>query len=149
MRVKADGYDGELFAPGGQLYAGSNMFEDTEGLGVIPNGNDGAVNIASENGGLKMSDSSNEPTQIVVPSVPEGYTVYVRVEPDNNGQVGNDGTPLTDTYTADDEKVYEIPVTGNNPDTKKDVIIDLNDVTVWHQHLILRSSSTPTARLRT
>lgn len=130
MRVKADEYDGELFAPGGQLYAGTNMFEDTEGLGVIPNGNDGAVNIASENGGLKMGDSSNEPTQIVVPSVPEGYTVYVRVEPDNNGQVGNDGTRLTDTYTDDDEKVYEIPVTGNNPDTKKDVIIDLNDVTV-------------------
>ena len=130
MRVKADEYDGELFAPGGQLYAGSNMFEDTEGLGVIPNGNDGAVNIASENGGLKMSDSSNEPTQIVVPSVPEGYTVYVRVEPDNNGQVGNDGTLLTDTYTDDNEKVYEIPVTGNNPDTKKNVIIDLNDVTV-------------------
>ena len=130
MRVNADEYDGDLFAPGGQLYAGTEMFEDTEGLGVVPNGNDGAVNIASDNGGLKIGESDNEPTQIVVPSVPEGYTVYVRVEPDDKGQVGNDGTPLTDSYTDGGEKVYEIPVTGGDPDTKKDVIIDLNDVNV-------------------
>ena len=115
--------------------------KEFDGLGFITSTDDEGYSTGISNIGIDTdgSDSGlkiggNETTKIVVPDVPQGCTVYVRVEPNDNSEIGHNGEQLTETFTEGSEKVYEIPVEIDEEDpeskTETDVIIELKDVNV-------------------
>ncbi len=122
--------------------AGDDVAE-YDGLGFLTSTSDGYspgisnISIAPEgdDAGLKIGNS--ETTTVVVPDVPEGCTVFVRVEPNNeNSVISSNGEPLVPTNSNVDgtgENLYEIPV-ERDPESdgsnKTDVLLELKDVTV-------------------
>ena len=78
LRTNSEEYDGYIFAPGGQLYGGTTMFDETRGIGIFHKDVDnkamtmnGSANAAD--GGLAVSDEFG----FVVPQVKKGQAVYV------------------------------------------------------------------------
>ena len=78
FRTNSEEYDGYIFAPGGQLYGGTTMFDETRGIGIFHNEIDnksmtmnGSADAAD--GGLAVSDEFG----FVVPQVAAGQAVYV------------------------------------------------------------------------
>lgn len=78
LRTNPEKYDGYIFAPGGQLYGGTTMFDETRGIGIFHKDVDnkamtmnGSANAAD--GGLAVSDEFG----FVVPQVKKGQAVYV------------------------------------------------------------------------
>lgn len=129
MRVRAEECDnGTLFVNGGQLYAGTNFFVETRGIGIHHFNNDkrhnGGMTIQhdenGENGGLAVNDrnaSADKPVfyGFIVPEVAAGQAIYVRarkVEGAKTSQakyaVGDFKTEQAFTYTAtiDGDEVF-------------------------------------------
>lgn len=81
--VRSEEYDNYIFAPGGQLYGGKTMFDETRGIGIIHNDKGMTMNgsgygaEAAEDGGLEASDEYG----FVVPQVAAGNAVYVHATP--------------------------------------------------------------------
>ena len=78
FRTNSDEYDGYIFAPGGQLYGGTTMFDETRGIGIFHNEIDnksmtmnGSADAAD--GGLEVAEEYG----FVVPQVAAGQAVYV------------------------------------------------------------------------
>ena len=78
FRTNSEEYDGYIFAPGGQLYGGTTMFDETRGIGIFFNNTDnkamtmnGSAN--AEDGGLEVAEEFG----FVVPQVKAGEAVYV------------------------------------------------------------------------
>ncbi len=92
FRTNSEEYDGYIFAPGGQLYGGKTMFDETRGIGIFHNEIDNkAMTMTSEvkdevdfkeNGGLAVSDEFG----FIVPQVAAGQAVYVHAKPVGNTQ---------------------------------------------------------------
>lgn len=81
--VRSEKYDNYIFAPGGQLYGGKTMFDESRGIGIIHNDKGMTMNgsgygaEAAEDGGLEASDEYG----FVVPQVAAGNAVYVHATP--------------------------------------------------------------------
>ena len=83
FRTNSEEYDGYIFAPGGQLYGGTTMFDETRGIGIFHNDVDNKTMTmtsevkdevdSKENGGLAVSDEFG----FIVPQVAAGQAVYV------------------------------------------------------------------------
>ena len=85
--------NGTVFVSGGQLYAGTTMFEETKGIGIHHFNNDrrrnGVLTMtgddSKENGGLQVNDSraaSDKPLfyGFIVPAVEANQAIYVRAK---------------------------------------------------------------------
>lgn len=122
--------------------AGDDVAE-YDGLGFLTSTSDGYspgisnISIAPEGDDAGLKIGNNETTTVVVPDVPEGCTVFVRVEPKGeNSVISSNGEPLVPTNRNVDgtgENLYEIPV-ERDPESdgsnKTDVPLELKDVTV-------------------
>ncbi len=116
-------------------YDGLGFLTSTDNAGFSTGLTNIAVDTEGDDAGLKIGNS--ETTTIVVPDVPEGCTVFVRLEPkSDNAVVDNNGTPLDPTKTKVDgtnENLYEIPVEKDefsDGTAKVDVLLELKDVNV-------------------
>ena len=78
LRVKADEWDGNIFASGGQLYGGTTMFEETKGIGITHDNNN-VMNMTGDgsdlSGGLSVGNGAYG---FIVPQVEKGQAIYVR-----------------------------------------------------------------------
>ena len=120
MRVSSDEYDGYIFAPGSQIYGGKTMFDEARGIGIIHNGENGAMSMTNPgaqggkgDGGLAVS--SGNTFEFVVPQVPKDAGVYVHVRKVNGASSAsvksriNKATTINDfTYTGTDSKGDEV-----------------------------------------
>ncbi|MBR4925580.1 MAG: hypothetical protein IKZ61_07490 [Prevotella sp.] len=87
FRTNSEEYDGYIFAPGGQLYGGTTMFDETRGIGIFHNDVDNKTmtmngSADAEDGGLAVSDEFG----FIVPQVAAGQAVYVHAKPVGNTQ---------------------------------------------------------------
>ena len=87
LRTNSDEYDGYIFAPGGQLYGGTTMFDETGGIGIIHNeaANKSMTingNANGEEGGLDVSEEFS----FVIPKVAAGQAIYVHATPGTNAE---------------------------------------------------------------
>ena len=78
LRTNPEKYDGYIFAPGGQLYGGTTMFDETRGIGIFNNDTDNKSltmngSVDAEDGGLAVSEEFG----FIVPKVAAGQAVYV------------------------------------------------------------------------
>ncbi|MBR5687958.1 MAG: dockerin type I repeat-containing protein [Prevotella sp.] len=121
FRSVPEKYDGYLFAPGGQLYGGTTMFDETRGIGVIHNGENGAMSMttpgaeqpAGSDGGFAVS--SGNTFEFVVPKVPADAAVYVHARKVENASTStvqrklkkisdeNPSSAASFTFTGTDE----------------------------------------------
>ena len=78
LRVKADEWDGNIFASGGQLYGGTTMFEETKGIGITHDNNN-VMSMTGDgsdlSGGLSVGNGAYG---FIVPQVEKGQAIYVR-----------------------------------------------------------------------
>lgn len=82
FRGAPETYDGYIFSPGGQLYGGTKMFDETRGIGIVHKGENEAMSLTDPNaqggkgdGGLAVVDGQT--LEFVVPQVPVNGAVYV------------------------------------------------------------------------
>lgn len=100
MRVKADEWDGNIYASGGQLYGGKTMFEETKGIGITHDNNN-VVSMTGDgtdlSGGLSIGNGAYG---LIVPQVEKDQVIYVRASKVGNTQQASleksNGNP---TYT--------------------------------------------------
>ena len=136
MVVAPDDFYGNIFASGGQLYAGTKMFDETRGLGIVHNGANNVMTMTSEvensvdtkdNGGLAIGDGDYG---FVVPRVGKDNAVYVHAKPVSGvtplaafaiGDASETtfGTENTQSYAGNDtvntgHKVFAMLMTNND-----------------------------------
>ena len=106
FRTNSDEYDGYIFAPGGQLYGGTTMFDETRGIGIFHNEIENksmTMNGSADatDGGLTVSEEFG----FVVPKVAKKQAIYVHATPAGDTQsatfaIGN-GEAKPFTYAKD------------------------------------------------
>lgn len=123
LQIRNSTVNGELaFTSGSQLFAGTEFFAETAGLGFIPN-----VSTERENGnllicndGLVLFDTGTYSWRVKIPEVPSTAAVYVRAKviPGRGGLQAKVGNLSTDfPYTAvpsTGEYVYAVKGTGED-----------------------------------
>lgn len=94
FRSTPEKYDGYLYAPGGQLYSGKTMWDETRGIGIIHNGENGAMSMNNPkaqdgkgDGGFAVSGGNT--FEFVVPQVPENAAVYVHARKVNGASASS------------------------------------------------------------
>ena len=121
----------ETFTQGGDLHFndGSDVPELDE-LGFISSiegtTSTGLSNVTLKTDGTGVVIGDQETTNIIVPDVPEGATVYVRVVTNENSEINGD-----EILTDGDEKVYTFEGSGSvSDDSAADITVSLKNITV-------------------
>lgn len=119
------------FAQGGDLHFsdGSDIPELTE-LGFITSvegtTSTGLSNVTLKTDGTGVVIGDQETTNIIVPDVPEGATVYVRVVTNEKSEINGD-----EILTDGNNKVYTFEGSGSVSDgSAADITVSLKDITV-------------------
>ncbi len=115
--VRSEKYDNYIFAPGGQLYGGKTMFDESRGIGIIHNDKGMTMNgsgygaEAAEDGGLEASDEYG----FVVPQVAAGNAVYVHATPKSGATAPQFtiGTGEKQALTKVSNEVYAMKMADN------------------------------------
>ncbi|MBQ9164319.1 MAG: hypothetical protein IJ163_06035 [Bacteroidaceae bacterium] len=121
----------ETFTQGNDLHFndGSDVPELDE-LGFITSvegtTSTGLSNVTVNTDGTGIVIGDQETTNIIVPDVPEGATVYVRVVTNENSEINGD-----EILTDGDDKVYSFEGSGSVSDgSAADITVSLKDITV-------------------
>lgn len=123
LQIRNSTVNGELaFTSGSQLFAGTEFFAETAGLGFIPN-----VSTERENGnllicndGLVLFDTGSYSWRVKIPEVPSTAAVYVRAKviPGRGGLQAKVGNLSTDfpyrVEPSTGEYVYAVKGTGGD-----------------------------------
>lgn len=131
LTAAPENFDGNLFVSGGQLYAGSKMFDETRGLGIVHNGSNDILSLTattesgegeSREGAISISNVDSY--GFIVPQVAAGQAVYVHATP-ISGQTQSaqfaigEGSPQAFTYTnGDNIFAMKLPADATDSDVK-------------------------------
>lgn len=122
------------FTQGGDLHFNDSDVPELDELGFITSvegtTSTGLSNVTLKTDGTGVVIGGQETTNIIVPDVPEGATVYVRVVTNENSEINGD-----EILTDGDDKVYTFEGSGTystdeSQNTAADITVSLKDITV-------------------
>lgn len=141
FRSAPEKYDGYLYAPGGQLYSGKTMWDETRGIGVIHNGENGAMSMNTPgaqngkgDGGFAVNGGNT--FEFVVPQVPANAAVYVHARKVNGASASTMQRKLKKATDENPSSAADFSFTGT--DENGDGVFALKNTELGDVHVCVQ-----------